>query len=406
MPEFKYLAKDQLGRSATGVLEAQDEMELRYLLRANDLFLTKAQGGGGKESENELMASWVPWAQPNLQDLTIAFRQLASLTHAGLSLPEALDIVKSQTPKPALQHAFEDINRGVVGGRSLSQMMRSHPKLFSPLVIALIDSGETAGTLDESLEVIADQFDKEAVLKKRIKLAMAYPKIVVLAAIGCVAGMLLFVVPVFSQVYAQFKGVLPAPTRALIGLSDLLQQTWWLMIIIAGLIVYGIRHMQGTEDGRRFIDYNILRVPLFGPLIRKLVIARFVHTLANSLRGGVPVLTALFVSASTAGNKRIEEAVVQAAQNVRDGSSMASELTRTGEFPLMVTRMLAAGEASGNVDHMLEEINRFYERDVAYAVETMTRMMEPLMTVVLGTVVLLILVALYMPIFNLARVIR
>ncbi len=406
MPEFKYLAKDQLGRSATGVLEATDEMELRYLLRANDLFLTKAHGGGGKDEEGTKLDSWAPWAQPNLQDLTIATRQLASLTHAGLSLPEALDIVKAQTTKPALQNAFEDINRGVMGGRSLSQMMRCHPKLFSPLVVALIESGETAGTLDASLDVIADQFDKEAVLRKRIKLAMAYPKIVIAAAIGCVAGMLLLVVPVFSQVYGQFKGELPAPTRALIAMSDILAQTWWLMIVIAALISFGVKHMKSTEDGRRFIDHNILKVPLFGPLLRKLIIARFVHTLANSLRGGVPVLTALYVSASTAGNKRIEDAVVQATQNVRDGSSMAAELTRTGEFPLMVTRMLAAGEASGNVDHMLEEINRFYERDVSYAVETLTRMMEPIMTVILGTLVLLILVALYMPIFSLAKVIK
>jgi type IV pilus assembly protein PilC len=409
MPEFKYVAKDSAGRAATGVLEADNEMELRYLLRANDLFLTKVGGPGTLIDNSETVKpspSWSPWSKPNLQDLTIATRQLSSLMHAGLSLPESLDIVKSQSTKPALQNAFEDMTRGVVAGRSLSSVMRQHPKLFNALAVALVEAGEATGALDEALEVIAEQYDKEAVLKRRIKLAMAYPKIVVLAAVGSVSGMLMFVVPVFSKVYAQFKGVLPGPTRMLIALSDLLTNYWWLGILIIPLGALGFKHFQQTEEGRRWLDHKVLQLPLFGPLIRKLVIARFVHTLSNGLRGGVPVLSSLLVAASTAGNKRIEDAVVAAAQNVRDGSSMAHELTKTGEFPMMVTRMIAAGEASGNVDHMLEEINRFYERDVSYAVETMTRMMEPLMTIVLGTVVCLILVAMYMPIFNLAQVIR
>lgn len=404
MPEYKYVARDRAGKANAGTLQANDQAELRRILRANDLYVVRVKGSGAAQPTAEgAPRPGLFEPKPTLQDMVIATRQLGTTVRAGLPIVQALGIVGSQSDKPMLRNAFRDIEQGVSEGQFLSAGMRKYPKMFTRLVVSLVEAGEVAGTLDHTLEVAADQLDREDNLRRRVKAALLYPKLVVLACIGTIAGMLLLVVPVFSKVYGSLHAKLPAPTLLLMGLSSAAVRFWWLGALIVGLCIIAFRRFADTEKGARKLDRLVLRLPLVGGLLRKIAIARFVQTLSGSLRGGVPVLRALSISAATAGNTVISDAVESAADAVRDGSPIASELEKTGQFPVLVTRMISAGESTGNIDTMLDEINRFFDRDVEYAVDKLTRTIEPLMTVMVGSIVLLVLLALYMPIFTLGN---
>jgi type IV pilus assembly protein PilC len=284
--------------------------------------------------------------------------------------------------------------------------MRKHPKVFNEIYVSLVEAGEAAGTLDHTLELAATQFDEEAELREQIKAALTYPAIVVVAACGVVAFMLVFVVPAFAKVYQQFHAQLPAVTRMLITLSDIVLHRAWVVILAAILLIFGFRRYIETESGRLRYDSLKLKLPLLGKLIRKIAIARFAQTWAGATKGGMPILQALQISANTSGNVVIRNSVQQVATFVKEGATLADPLSATGQFPPMVTRMIAAGESSGDLDMMLEELARFYRRDIDYQVKKLTRLMEPIMTVVVGAVVLFVLVALYMPIFTLPTIVR
>ncbi len=403
MPSYKYTARDGAGKSSVGVLQAADEAELRRVLRANDLYVVRVKGGGAAP---EAEGSYKPRPlepKPSLQDMVIATRQLGTTVRAGLPIVQALGIVGMQSEKPMLRHAFADIEQGVSDGQFLSVGMRKYPKLFNRLVVSLVEAGEVAGTLDHTLELAAEQLDREDNLRRRVKAALLYPKLVVAACVGTIAGMLLLVVPVFSKVYGSLHAKLPAPTLILMSLSANVLKYWWLGALIGAGLTFAFKRFAATEGGQRKLDRLVLKIPVLGSLLRKIAIARFVQTLSGSMRGGVPVLRSLAISAATAGNTVICDAVTGAAEHVRDGAPIAQELEKTGQFPVLVTRMIAAGESTGNIDAMLDEINRFYERDIEYAVDKLTRTIEPLMTVLVGSIVLLVLLALYMPIFTLGN---
>lgn len=406
MPKFKYVARDSSGRSTVGQVEAMDEAELRRVLRQNGLFLTQVKGtdrgaGDGQIIEKAPSGSFQP--KPTIQDMVIATRQLSTMMRSGLPMMEALALVGAQTTKPILRYVFRELEKAVSSGQSLSVAMTKFPKVFSRLLVAFVESGEATGNLDGTLEAAAMQLNREDNLRRKVKAATTYPKIVVAACVGTIFAMLTFVVPVFAQVYKQLKSELPLPTRMLIMISDGILRYGWILLIPVGLGVYGFRKYRETPGGARRLDIMVLKIPVLGIVLRKIAIARFVQTLSSALGSGVPVLQALMISSNTAGNAVIRDAVMEASNKIREGASIAVELERTGEFPMMVTRMLAAGESSGNLDAMLEEVNIYYERDVEYAVEGLTRMIEPAMTVMVGAIVLLILLALYMPVFSLGK---
>jgi len=406
MPKYKYTARDGAGKSSAGQVEAIDEAELRRVLRQNGLFLTQiktAEKGATSEKTEEKAPQGFFDAKPSIQDLVIATRQLSTMMRSGLPMMEGLALVGSQTTKPILRYVFRDLERAVSSGQSLSVAMSQYPKVFNKLVIAFVESGEATGNLDGTLEAAAVQLNREDNLRRKVKAATTYPKIVVAACIGTIAMMLLFVVPVFAQVYKSLKSELPAPTRLLIALSDVGVKYGIFLLIPIGGLVYGYKRYGETPGGKRRLDIIALKLPLLGIVFRKIAIARFVQTLASALASGVPILQALTIAANTAGNTVVQDAVMEATNKIREGASVAIELEKTGEFPMMVTRMLAAGESSGNMDTMLEEVNRYYERDVEYAVENLTKMIEPIMTILVGSIVLLILLALYMPVFSLGK---
>jgi type IV pilus assembly protein PilC len=298
------------------------------------------------------------------------------------------------------------VRRGVLEGLSVSDAMRRHPKVFNQKFIALVRAGETGGVLEQTLEVAADQFDREAELQEKIRSAMVYPAIVVMSAIGVVVFMLLVIVPVFQDVYKGFGAKLPAPTLMLISLSDILVHKWWMVAIGVGIAVYLFRKAVATKKGSRIYARILLKVPLLGPLNRKVAISRFTETLAGGVRAGIPILQALAVAAQTCGNVIINDVIEKVSVVVQEGAALSKPLEQSKEFPPLVTYMIAAGEQSGNLDIMLAEITRFYSRDIEYAVGRLTRAMEPLMTIVIGIVVLDILLALYLPVFSMTQVLH
>lgn len=333
-------------------------------------------------------------------------RQLATLVRAGITIVEALSAVQMQTENPVLADTLNEVRIDVLAGSSLTGALKQHPKVFSDLFISLVEAGEAGGVLDQTLEIAADQFDKEAVLKEQVKAAMTYPKLVIAAVVLVVAFMLTFIVPAFGKVYQGFNKELPALTQMLIVMSNAVTKWWWIILLAVIAFVIGFKRYRETPNGRKAIDTLVLKLPVFGKVMRKIAIARFTQTWTGATKGGIPILKALAVSANTAGNVVIRDAVMKVAVSVQDGSPLGPPLDETGQFPPLVTRMIASGEKSGNLDLMLAEVTKFYQRDVDYAVTKMTKILEPAMTVIVGAVVLFVLLALYMPVFMLPQTIR
>lgn len=404
MPNFHYKARDMQGKMTTGVVFADSEAALRDYLRDSRLFLVQFRrtvDSGEKQRQGFNRAKKV-----KLGDLVVAMRQLATLVRAGLPIVETLATLRAQVENQTLSAALAEIQSDVMSGSTLNEAMAKHPKIFSNLCISLVAAGEAGGLLDQTLDIMADQLDKEQLIQQQIKSAMAYPKLVVLACFGVVAFMLVFIVPVFAKVYDQFHAELPSVTTMLVGLSNFVTKSWWLAILLVVGIIRAFKALRQTPQGTRAFDAFALKAPLFGPIMRKLAIARFAQTFAGSTRSGIPILNALAICADTAGNVIIHDAVMRVASQVSEGAPLAPALDDTKQFPPMVTRMIAAGEKSGNLDEMLEEITKFYSRDVDFAVQKMTKLIEPLMTIVVGFIVLFVLMALYMPVFNLSHVIK
>lgn len=404
MPEYLYSARDKGGNLTTGMVFAETDQELRDSLRVNDLYLTEYErrhDSVGKQQQR-LFAS----RRVKLGDLVIMSRQLATLVRAGIPIVEALGTVAVQTENMVLADALREVRLQVVAGEGLATAMRNHPKVFTELYCSLVEAGEVGGVLDQTLDVAATQFDREAHLRQQIKGAMVYPQLVVFASFGVVAFMLFFIVPIFKKVYTQFHAQLPSTTQTLVTMSDAVTSYWWAAVLGLILLIVGYRRIRKSPRGRLATDRIFLSLPIVGKVIRKIAISRFAQTFGSATHGGIPILRALAVSANTSGNYVIRDAVMRVATHVQEGASLAPPLDDTKEFPPMVIRMIAAGEKSGNLTLMLEEITKFYDRDVEYSVQKLTRLLEPAMTVIVGGIVLFVLLALYMPIFNLGNVIK
>ncbi|MGC8667366.1 MAG: type II secretion system F family protein [Chthonomonadales bacterium] len=403
MPSYQYIARDRSGKQVQGSLAGTDERAVREQLRRKDLFVT---------SISEQRQSAAPGSRGfrrrkvSLNDMVVMSRQLATLVHAGLPLVECLHTLAAQTQNPLLKQALTEVRNDVLAGSTFTDALAKHPRIFSELYQALARAGEVAGALDETLHVAAEQLDKEQELREKVKAAFVYPMAVIITAVGVVFFLLTFVVPVFANVYEQFHAKLPAPTLLLVTISKIVRGYWYMVAIggFAGWKAY--KRWSQTEKGRRTMDRIKLRMPLLGPLNRKIAIARLTRTFSAMVSAGVPILSGLQTSARVTGNTVFTDVIADTVQKVNEGVRLSVPLEQSGQFPSMVTRMIAAGEESGNMDEMLRQITTFYDRDIEYAVQRLTRMLEPLLTVVLGVIVGFVLLALYMPIFNLSKVIH
>jgi type IV pilus assembly protein PilC len=336
------------------------------------------------------------------KDLVIFSRQFATMIDAGLPLVQCLDILASQLENAEFKKVLLDVKGSVEGGSTFADALGKHPKVFDELYVNLIAAGEVGGILDVILNRLSGFLEKAEKLKGKVKGAMTYPVVVIIIALVVVTGLLVFIVPIFEDMFADFGEALPLPTRIVVIMSDFIKNYWYL--IIAGIVstIIGVNRAYQTKRGRRIIDGFLLKIPVFGDLIRKTAVARFTRTLGTMLSSGVPILEGLEVVSKTSGNIVIEEAVIRARTSLSQGKTLAEPLMETNVFPGMVTQMIAVGESTGALDVMLSKIADFYEDEVDASVDSLTAMIEPLLMVFLGVVVGGLVIALYLPIFQLA----
>ncbi|HXE98500.1 MAG TPA: type II secretion system F family protein [Dongiaceae bacterium] len=398
MPKYNWEARTRSGGTQKGVIEAASvdvvEAQLKKYGFSNISIKAESKGfklpkfGGGKKIDEK--------------ELVIFTRQFATMIDSGLPLVQCLEILASQQENKTFQEILYKVKESVESGSTFADALGKHPKAFDQLYVNLVAAGEIGGILDTILSRLAAYIEKAMKLKKQIKGAMVYPITIMSIAVVVVGVILVFVIPTFAKMFADFGGELPAPTKFVIALSNFLLK--YIFVLIGGFYasVWAIKKYYATPGGQKKIDRMALKAPIAGPLIRKVAVAKFTRTLGTMVSSGVPIMDGLEIVAKTAGNKIVEEAIYAVRQAISEGKTMAEPLAACGVFPPMVVQMIAVGEATGAMDAMLNKIADFYDDEVDDAVSAMTSMMEPLLMVFLGTTVGGLVVAMYLPIFKLA----
>jgi type IV pilus assembly protein PilC len=397
MPIFDYKARNKLGRKIKGDLDAPTLDMAENILRKKGLQDIKV-----KPKPKDLFEGTPLEKGVSSRDMVVFSRQFATMINSGVPILQALQIMCEQTENDKLRHALFDIRNNIESGSSLYDAMKKYPDVFDTLYTNMVDAGETGGVLDTVLLRLSEYIEKAANLKAKVKGAMIYPSVVLVVALLVVAIILLFVIPSFEKVFANFGGALPAPTQFVVNLSDLVQEKFfWLVGGFVALIV-GFRLFYKWERGRILVDNWILFFPVIGKLLRIAAVAKFSRTLSTMIASGVPILDSLDIVSRTSGNKTVELGVLKARDSIAEGQTIAEPLGETGVFPPMVIHMISIGETTGALDNMLEKIADFYDDEVDVAVDALTSMIEPIMIVFLGVVVGGMVVSMYLPIFNIA----
>lgn len=399
MPTFQFQARTSDGRLISGEVDAANETEARVRIRAQKLSPLKIgrNVGGTKASFLSQFSDSV-----SAKDLQVFTRQFFVLVNSGIPIVQSLQSLAQGTRSPGLASALSRITERVENGRRLADAMALEPKIFDRLYINLVRAGEEAGALDGVLSRLADYIEKSVKLKGKIKAALFYPAAIVLVAIGVISAIMIFVIPKLSEMFKDSGQELPALTQMVIGISEWCQNYWYLLIALIFGLPLLIKMYHETEDGRKTMDGFLLHVPLFGGLIQKGAIARFSRTLATLLSSGVSIIEALDIASSTAGNYVLEVSFLNTKEFVAKGKTLAEPLANIPQIPRMVTQMIAIGEDTGNLDQMLNKVADFYEDEVENTTGAITSMIEPILMVVLGGIIAVIVVAMYLPIFNLA----
>jgi type IV pilus assembly protein PilC len=396
---YAYTGRDATGRIVKGKLEGSSESAVVARMRTMGLSpVAIAEDTGGTGLSRELS---IPGFQKRVKtkDLAVASRQMATMIAAGLSLLRTLTILAEQTESKPLAKAFESVRSDVETGSSFSDAIAKRPEVFPPLMINLVRAGEVGGFLEGSLESIAVNYEAEVKLNGKIKSAMTYPVIVLVIALIAVAAMLIFIVPVFSDMFKSLHAELPLPTEILVVLSQGMVWIGPIVLVIIVAFAFWWRKYKNTEKVRAFVDPLRLKIPVFGALSKKVAIARLTRNLAMMMAAGVPILRSLSIVGAVANNYVVEQALNKVAESVRQGKSIAEPLAKEPIFPAMVTQMIAVGEDSGALEVMLHKVSEFYDQEVESMTEQLTALIEPIMIAFIGVIVGGMIVALYMPIF-------
>jgi type IV pilus assembly protein PilC len=401
---YAYKVRDREGKMAAGSMEAENEEAVVSRLRQLGYapISIEAEKGAGLKTEVRLPGS----GRVKLKDLAVFSRQFATMINSGLSLLRALTILGEQTSNRRLGEVIVQVRAEVEKGTSLSAALAKHPKVFNRLYVSMVRAGEIGGFLDQVLVKVAETFEKEVALRGKIRSAMTYPVVVFIMVIGIVSAMLLFIVPTFETLYESLGGTLPLPTRILMGASNMLRRFFLVVVLLAGALVFLFRKWKATQKGRYQWDRFKLKVKVFGPLFHKSALSRFSRTLATLIRSGVPILQALEIVAETVNNAVISRAVRDVQDSVREGESLATPLSKHATFPAMVVQMMAVGEETGALDTMLSKVADFYDQEVEAAVASLTSMIEPILIAVMGAAVGGMVVALYLPLFNIINLVK
>ena len=401
MPTFKYVAKDQSSRNVMGKIVADQQSAVIEELRKRNLTIISVNAV--RESGISRLSFLTRGVRED--DLVIFTRQLATMVEAGIPILQALDALQEQITHQYFQSVIATVRDDIQLGSSLSAAFAKHTRAFDHLYVNMVRVGETGGVLSSILDRIATYLEKTIRLKRKVKSALIYPAVVVSMAIAITTLLLVKVVPTFASIYASFDQQLPGLTLVLIGVSTWLKTNLLLVIAILIVVAFLLARWYKTDRGRLAIDQFILQVPIFGPLIRKVVISRFSRTLATLLQTGVPILESLDIVGKSSGNRVMEKVLESVKNNVREGESIAAPLVKSGVFPPMVTRMISIGEKSGQLEKMLNKVAEFYDDQVDAAVSGLTSIIEPLIIGFLGIVVGFIVIALFLPIINITRII-
>ncbi len=399
MPIFKYVAKDKDSKTVNGISEAASSFALVEGLRKRDLVIITVE----EQREKAKRASG--GSRVKMDDLVIFSRQLATMVDAGIPIVGALDALQDQMEDKNFKSVIKQVRDNVEGGLSLSEAMSRQPNVFSPFFINMVRAGESSGNLDEILDRVAVYMEKTIALMRKVKSSLIYPAVVIFMAIAITTFLLVKVVPIFKGIFDTLGAELPMPTQILINISNIL--THWLLFFIIGLVAFivALKRIMKTEKGRLAFDTLLLKLPVLGPLMRKVAIARFTRTLSTLQKSGVSILTALEIVGKTSGNKVIEAAVIKTKLSIKEGESIAQPLAASKVFPPMVTRMISVGEQTGKLEEMLGKIADFYESEVDAAVSGLTSLIEPLIIAFLGIVVGGIVVSMFLPIVKLLSVV-
>ena len=401
MPVFIWEAVTKKDEAKKGEMEAVDEITVRSLLRRQGYKSIEV-----KRKPKDLL-EYLPFLQGKVKEKNVVIfcRIFSTMINAGLPLIQCLDLLAQQEQNKVFSKIIKSIKEDIEGGTSLTNALKKYPEIFDELFVNLIAAGEAGGILDIILQRLSSYMEKAMKLKARVKGAMTYPAAVLVISCAVVALLLIKVIPVFQKMFEGMGGELPALTAALIAASQFAQSYWYLGVAILVVIYIILSRFYRTEKGRWTIDSLILKSPVFGPLLKKVAVAKFARTLSTMMSSGVPILEGLSIVSKTSGNVVIEDALMKTRQGISEGQSIAEPLTKTGIFPPMVVQMIAVGEATGALDSMLSKIADFYDDEVDAAVDAMTALLEPVMMVFLGGVVGGMIVAMYLPIFKLASVV-
>jgi type IV pilus assembly protein PilC len=401
LPVWQWEAKARSGETKKGEMEAADAEVVSARLRSLGYQPVKV-----KKKPLEINIRIPGFSGVTSKDLVVFTRTFATMIDAGLPLVQCLDLLANQSDNAAMKSTLVAVKSKVESGSTFADALRDHPKVFDELYVQLVAAGEVGGILDTILNRLAVYIEKNQRLKKKVVGAMVYPVIVLTIAVGVTAVLLLKVTPTFEKMFKDFGSALPAPTQFVVDLSNWLQSYILHVLGAIAAVVFAFRAFLAWPKGRMLWDKFVLKTPVFGPLIRKIAVARFTRTLGTMISSGVPILDALDVVAKTAGNKTVEAAIFYTRAKISEGKTMVAPLLETGVFPSMVVQMIGVGEATGAMDQMLSKIADFYDEEVDAGVAALTSMIEPFMMVFLGGVVGGFLIAMYLPIFSLAGAIK
>ena len=393
MAVYQYIARSAGGKMVNGVIEAVDSGTAASMLRNKGLTPTQLQLGAGTKGKKRRSRG----GRIKLDDMVIFSRQLAVMIRAGLPLLEILDILSEQMEKRSFQNVIKQVEKDVEAGASFTEALQRHPSVFSTFFISMVRAGEAAGMLENILEQVATYMEKAASLQRKIKSAVAYPAFVSFAAMGILVLLMTMVVPQFKEIFADLGSDLPLLTAIVIGISEFMIQYWYIILAVLIAVVVGLRMWSKTTIGRYSIDKFKLKIPLFGPLFLKAAVAKFSRTFAVLIRAGVNILTALDIVAQTSGNVIIEDAIIKTKASIQGGESIAAPLEQADVFPPMVTRMIAVGERTGNMETMLQKIADFYEDQVDATVNALSSLIEPILIIFLGVIVGAIVISMFLP---------
>jgi type IV pilus assembly protein PilC len=401
---FTYTAKKDRGVVFAGEAVGDSKAAVVSELRRKGLTVVSLEEKKGALDIKQLLENT---KRISVRDKAVFARQFATMISSGLAVLRALYVLEDQTENPRLKKLIRLVRDDVEAGGTLSDSMAKHPAAFDRLYVAMVRAGETSGALDQTLMRLATQLEKQDSLRRSIKSAMTYPVLIGVFAIMVMIGMLLFIIPIFANMYNDLGGQLPSLTRLMMSLSNALKGYWFIIFPVAALLIWSLVRLKNTEQGRRAWDRTKLKLPMkIGPIIQKIAVARFSRTFATLVGAGVPILHAIDITGKTSGNTVMEEAMVDVKESVRTGEPIARPLMRAAVFPPMVTHMISIGEETGALDAMLNKIADFYEDEVDAAVKSLTSIIEPIMMLFVGGLVGVIVISMYLPMFNMMNLVK